>query len=79
MTLHRLMTDLSPSSTTHLLEHGQVLRSLPFQCLIGLPKGGAQISFQVLDLRFLVADDRQLVLNKISHSHARVRMPDLYD
>ena len=66
--------------TTHLFEHWAgfcILRSLSFQSLIALAKSRAQLSFQFLELRLFVADDRQLVLYEIPHFHARARVPVL--
>ncbi len=59
----------------HLLEHGadpRVLRSLSFQHLIALLKGGAQLRFQFLEFHLLAANGRQLVLYKIPHLDTRV-------
>ena len=66
----------------HLLEHGagpRVLRSLSFQLLITLLKGGAQLRFQSLEFRLLAANGRQLVLYKIPYLDTRVGVAVLDD
>ncbi|MGB6783688.1 MAG: hypothetical protein WBE36_16620 [Terracidiphilus sp.] len=50
---------------------------LPLQGVIALAESSAQLSFQFLEFRLFVADDRQLVPDEIPHFHARVGVPIL--